>query len=186
MAEPTRRSQELLAETWGLGRDLPADLTSRLLLLPQASRSDPTAPWQPQSESANRRAHGSGRSEQRAAAPGPWAHLCDIAAQTRTPNAAGADATEVRSDRLAKPGEVGATSNSGPRGDPSPRPRSQRAATGFAWQALPCEHPDSQTRSCAGMRWSVPEVGTNLGTNSLEGEFRRKQRAGNNGGQGRD
>src|SRR5262252_8671519 len=36
------------------------------------------------------------------------------------------------------------------------------------------------------MRWSVPEVGTNLGTNSLEGEFRRKQRAENNGGQGRD
>src|SRR5215467_10363352 len=101
MAESARRSQELLAETWGLGRDLPADLTSRLLLLPQASRSDPTAPWQPQSESANRRAHGSGRSEQRAAAPGPWAHLCDIAAQTRTPNAAGADAPAARATRTA-------------------------------------------------------------------------------------
>src|SRR5215467_6598718 len=44
MAEPARRSQELLAETWGVGRDLHADLRSRLLLLPQASRGDPTAP----------------------------------------------------------------------------------------------------------------------------------------------
>src|SRR5215467_3631521 len=43
-------------------------------------------------------------------------------------------------------------------GSPYLSPRSQLAATGFAWQALPCEHPDSQTRSCAGMRWSVPEV----------------------------
>jgi len=71
-------------------------------------------------------------------------------------------------------------------GSPYLSPRSQLAATGFAWQALPCEHPDSQTRSCAGMRWSVPEVGTNLGTNSTEGGFRRRQLAGNNGGQGRD
>src|SRR5262252_4404299 len=41
-------------------------------------------------------------------------------------------------------------------GDPYPRPRSQLAASGFAWQALPCEHPDSQTRSCAGVcpRWA--------------------------------
>src|SRR5215470_381195 len=43
MAEPARRSQWPRAETWGLGRDLPADLSSRLLLLLRASRGDPTA-----------------------------------------------------------------------------------------------------------------------------------------------
>src|SRR5262245_58485321 len=43
MAEPARRSQWLLAETWGVGRDLSADLSSRLLLLLRASRGDPTA-----------------------------------------------------------------------------------------------------------------------------------------------
>jgi|SRR5215813_7408254 len=47
-------------------------------------------------------------------------------------------------------------------------------------------NPDSQTRSCAGIRWSGPELGTNLGTNSIEGEFRSGQLAVNNGGQGRD
>src|SRR5262249_13114943 len=71
-------------------------------------------------------------------------------------------------------------------GSPYLSPRSQLAATGFAWQLLPCEDPDSQSRSCAGMRWSVPEMGTNLGTNSTEGELRLGQRAENNGGQGRD
>src|SRR5262252_5423712 len=71
-------------------------------------------------------------------------------------------------------------------GDPYPRPRSQPAAPGFPWQALKCRGPGSQTRSCAGMRWSVPELGTNLGTNSTEGGFRSRQLAGNNGGQGRD
>jgi hypothetical protein len=30
-------------------------------------------------------------------------------------------------------------------------------------------------RSCAGMCWSVPELGTNLGTNSIQDEFRRGQ-----------
>ena len=44
----------------------------------------------------------------------------------------------------------------------------------------------SQARSCAGMLQSVPELGTNLGTNSTEGEFRSGQLAENNGGQGRD
>src|SRR5215470_7820872 len=44
ISEPARGSQGLLAETWGVGRDLPSDLSSRLLLLPQASRGDPTAP----------------------------------------------------------------------------------------------------------------------------------------------
>src|SRR5262249_62237631 len=44
MAEPARRSHWLRAETWGVGRDLPSDLSSRLLLLPQASRGDPTPP----------------------------------------------------------------------------------------------------------------------------------------------
>src|SRR5262252_7221550 len=105
-----------------------------------------------------------------------------IRCQTRTR----ADATEVRSDRLAKPGEAGATSNSDPRGDPYPRPRSQPAAPGFPWHALKCRDPDRKTRSCAGMRWSVPEVGTSPGTNSADGGFRSRQLAGNNGGQGRD
>src|SRR5215467_13107296 len=44
-------------------------------------------------------------------------------------------------------------------GRSSPRPRSQLAAPGFAWQALPCEHPDSQSvraLECAGVcpRWA--------------------------------
>src|SRR5215831_13581530 len=66
-------------------------------------------------------------------------------------------------------------------GDPYPRPRSQPAAPGFPWQALKCRGPGSQTRS-----WSVPELGTNLGTNSTEGEFRSGQPTENHGGQGRD
>src|SRR5215470_14915795 len=71
-------------------------------------------------------------------------------------------------------------------GDPYPRPRSQPAAPGFPWQALKCRGPGSQTRSCAEMRLSVPEVGKNMGKNSIEGGFRRTQLAGNNGEQGRD
>src|SRR6266567_694079 len=42
------------------------------------------------------------------------------------------------------------------------------------------------TPSCAGMRWSVPELGTNLGTNSIRKEFRSGQPVENGGGQGRD
>src|SRR5215831_20536252 len=82
----------------------------------------------------------------------------DVLCQTRSPSPRsqplGADATEVRSDRLAKPGEVGATSNSGPRGDPYPRLRSQLAAPGFAWQTLPCEHP---RLAHAFVRWNALE-----------------------------
>ena len=64
-----------------------------------------------------------------------------------------------------------------PRGDPYPRPRSQPAAPGLPWQALKCGEPGSQTRSCAGMRWSVPELGTKPGTDSTEGGFRSRQLA---------
>jgi len=40
--------------------------------------------------------------------------------------------------------------------------------------------------TCAGMLQSVPELGTILGTNSIEGEFRSGQLVENSGGQGRD
>ena len=41
-------------------------------------------------------------------------------------------------------------------------------------------------RPCAGMIQSVPELGTSLGTNSIEGGFRSGQLPENSGGQGRD
>ena len=40
--------------------------------------------------------------------------------------------------------------------------------------------------TCAGMRWSVPELGTNLGTIAIQEEFRSGQLLENSGGQGRD
>ena len=60
----------------------------------------------------------------------------------------------MRSDRLAKPGEAGATSNSDPRGDLYPRPRSHPAARGFAWRALQSAKPDSQN---VFVRWNALE-----------------------------
>src|SRR5580693_1918941 len=44
----------------------------------------------------------------------------------------------------------------------------------------------SQPSSCAGMRWSAPELGTNLGTNSEREKFLDGQLFEMNGGLGRD
>ena len=40
--------------------------------------------------------------------------------------------------------------------------------------------------SCSRVGWSVPELGTNLGTNSLREKFSDGQLLENSGGQGRD
>ena len=79
----------------------------------------------------------------------------------------------------------------------SPRPSARRNEPRLVAELLPArgipaavvtqfEWPTALRTSCAGMRWSVPELGTNMGTNSLRRKLTEGQLVQRNGGQGRD
>jgi len=121
--------------------------------------------------------------------PPGWPSAPDVICQTRTPAALGASRSPCHRSAVGSPREARRSrSNLELRSAGRSLPKPQVSARGH-WLRLAgsaMRAPNAQTRSCAGMRWSVPEMSTNLGTNSTEGEFRRGQRAENNGGQGRD
>jgi hypothetical protein len=87
---------------------------------------------------------------------------------------------------LVKRGKAGAARSASPRKIPRPAPEVSANGPWLRLAASAMRELESQVLSCAGMRWSVPEVGTNLGTNSIRREFRSGQPAEKNGGQGRD
>ncbi len=55
-----------------------------------------------------------------------------------------------------------------------------------SWHLAACLVNKGSSPSCAGMRWSAPELDTNLGTNSDRWQFSDGQLFEMNGGLGRD
>ena len=121
--------------------------------------------------------------------PRAWAPSRDIICQTRTPAALRASRSQCHRGAVGSPRETWRSrSNLELRYEGRSLPTPQISASSL-WLRLAGSaicNPDSHTRSYAGMRWSVPELATNLGPNSAEGEFRSGRVPEKSGGQGRD